>query len=738
MGFLHTKDPSNQKLIEEVARIEPANFSEESLERKMAKNWIFPTLAAVAVAVGIVACGGGGGGSTSPQAIAIDGIAATGAPMASASISVFDATGTMVVEGVSVGPDGKYSLSIPAGKVAPYVFVVDDGVDKLVSILGSNNPTTVNINQITDLVAAMSPSGNPLSLSSEIAKGSATATTTAITSASKVVQDALQPLYTVANVSTFDPFNVKFSTNGTGVDKALDMLDIKITPAGTTASNVEVTVKGAMDEDKGANSVSQFALGGTAAASIPALPAVPAGDVVEDGTSPLIKNLLDKMTECYALPKVDRVGATGTTAADVVATPCKEIFIGQNPANYKHGGSLVSSTQHFSGIFNSAAVKVTFDRPQYFGMVKTDAPGNGPKAGDMLIGYRWVDTAGNYQYERSMVRKNVTNGRLEVVGNQYLHDGGVGSYAQKRTNVRDDAMSYYSVGYTPGASVYWTNNGTVARVVGSGKPITNIRVTSPRNTTSLLCPLSGYSFLVFAKYPDIACNANGQALSGTNFVRLRSEYVNNITSTHPRTKDTSLAFVATDYTDAELEGQVSTKPWTFVYTFADNTTATQYHRPARRAYSIREFKAVPLPTLTTAKLDALKASASVTTTSGKGYGDLPASGFQLAWQGAFDDLIAAKKPVPANAAPMTAVRIFGGYGLGAGQNGGFSGSFEDRVSIRSNLRSFTITCPSGDQQCAAGETKYATTSKVTGTDLYSRSSDGVEYVNFYSMTYLAP
>jgi len=548
-------------------------------------------------------------------------------------------------------------------------------------------------------------------------------------------------LLTATNVSSFDPFSVKFSTNGTGVDKVLDMLDIKITPAGTT-SNVEVTVKGAMDEDKGASSLSQFALGASASTAIPALPAVPASDVVADGTSPLIKNLLDKMTACYALPKVDRV--TGITAASVIATPCKEIFINQDPVAYKNGGSVVSSTQHFTGIFNPAAVNVVFDRPQYFGMVKTDAPSPGPKAGDMLIGYRWLDTAGNYQYERSMVRKNAVNGRLEVVGNQYLHDGGVGSYAQKRNNVRNDAMSYYSVGYTPVAFVYWTYSGNpsvgTARVVGSGKPIKNLKVTSPTGKISLLCPNRGYSFMVFAKDSTIACDAAGQTLSGTNFVRLRSEYVNNTTSLHPREKDTSLAFTPTDFTDAELESQVSTKPWTFVYNFADNTTATQYHRPARRAYSIREFKTVPLPTLTAARLETLNASVSQTTTSGRGYGDLPAAGFQMAWQGAFDDLIAAKKPVPANAAPMTAVRIFGGSGLGLGANGGFSGSFEDRVAIRSNLRNYTITCPTNDPQCATttGPSQYASTSKVTATDLYSRSSDGVEYVNFYSLTFLAP
>jgi len=135
----------------------------------------FLKISLICATLSLAACGGG---STSPQAIAIEGIAATGAPMASALVSVFDASGSLVVENVVVGPDGKYSLSIPAGKVAPYTFVVDDGVDKLVSILGSSSSTTVNINQITDLVAAkLSPSGNPLSLSAEIANGSASAST---------------------------------------------------------------------------------------------------------------------------------------------------------------------------------------------------------------------------------------------------------------------------------------------------------------------------------------------------------------------------------------------------------------------------------------------------------------------------------------------------------------------------------------------------------------------------------
>ena len=666
----------------------------------------------------------------------LTGIAATGAPMANALITVFDSTGAIAVEGVKVGANGAYSLTIPAGKSAPFTLVADDGVDKVVSVLGSNTNATVNINQVTDLVAAhLSPSGNPLNLPNEIAKATTIASASKISSSSSYVQTALQPLYSAVGVSSFDPFTVVHSTDGKGVDKALDMLDIKITPSGAM-SNVEITVKGAMDEDKPANSVSQGVLGNGTSPGLSTLPTVSSSDVVPDGTSVLIKNLLDKMTACWALSKSERVGS-GTSASSVIATACKEIFIGQNPVNYKHGGSVVSSTQHFSGLFSSS-VGVTFERPQYFGMVKTDAPVNGPKAGDMLIGYRWTDAAGNFQYERVMVRKNASNGRLEVVGNQYLHDGGVGSFAQRRTNVRNDAMSYYSVGYTPTVFISWS--GTTPRVVGSLKPIKHLKVTSPTGKLSLLCPYTGYSFLVYAKDQTSTCEANATngTLTGTNFVRVRSEYVSNTTSTHPNTKDTALWFATTESSEDDLAKQVSTKPWTFEYTFSDATTATQYHRPSRRAYTITELKAVPLPALTDTRLQSLKASRSDTTTPGKGYGSLDAAGFKLDWVGAYDDDIAAKKPVPFNAAPMTAVRIFGGSGLGSGANGGFSGSFEDRVVIKSTLRTFTIKCPINDKQCDAGTTNYATTSKTVGTDLYTRTSDGIELVHFYSLTYLTP
>jgi hypothetical protein len=42
--------------------------------------------------------------------------------------------------------------------------------------------------------------------------------------------------------------------------------------------------------------------------------------------------------------------------------------------------------------------------------------------------------------------------------------------------------------------------------------------------------------------------------TGTSFIRLRSEYANKDTTAinHPRLKDTSVAFVGTDWTDDEI------------------------------------------------------------------------------------------------------------------------------------------------------------------------------------------
>ena len=74
----------------------------------MAKKWILSSLAAVAVAVGIVACGGGGGGGLTADPT-LSGVAAIGAPLSGATITLVDSKGLSFT--TTADADGKYAFS---------------------------------------------------------------------------------------------------------------------------------------------------------------------------------------------------------------------------------------------------------------------------------------------------------------------------------------------------------------------------------------------------------------------------------------------------------------------------------------------------------------------------------------------------------------------------------------------------------------------------------------------------
>jgi hypothetical protein len=222
--------------------------------------------------------------------------------------------------------------------------------------------------------------------------------------------------------------------------------------------------------------------------------------------------------------------------------------------------------------------------------------------------------------------------------------------------------------------------------------------------------------------------------TGTSFIRLRSEYANKATTAdnHPRLKDTGVAFVATDWSDEEIEAVKTYAAWKYEFTFSDNSTAVQWHRPARRVHSVREFKKVPLPTVTPTMLASMRANVV------SGLIRIPADGVSVSWQKAYSS---ANGIVPEDAVPMTAIRFFGRYTTDSFAT--FS-SFEDRMIVRSNASQATIKCPSTtplEAQCqSAGVYKSATGvgSGYSGLDLWSRGPDGVEYVNFYATYMINP
>jgi len=687
---------------------------------------LLPAAAAV-----LVACGGGGGASTASGPLSISGTAAVGAPLAGANVKVYDATGTMVVSDGVVQTNGNYSVTIPAGKQGPFVFVVDDSDQQFMSVLSDTSQTTVNITPLTNLLAAsLSASGNPANLVSEIANRTVDIDATTYESKVGALRTTLAPVLTAVGVSAsnFDPVRSTFSANGAGIDKVLDVLDVSITPATTTSANIELTVKSSLNEDDtNPNNSLKF---NTAAANPGVLPAVSSEDLPADGTSVLMQDLLNKLTACYALPLSSRITVNGTAATDITAQACKDVFINASPSQYLSSGSRVAKTAHFGGIF-TATVPVTFDRPKFFGAVRS-SQANGPQAGDMLIGYRWKDDFGNFQYERAMVRKtSTTPAKLEIVGNGYLYESAVTPYAQLRQFIRNNDRDYYSVGYSP-----YVARRTYPAAGGGTKFISRVMVTTPTGREILLCNDANYSFLVMAKPAITPTCATANDRTGTSFIRLRSEYANKVTTgiNHPRLKDTGVAFVATDWTDDEIEAVKTYAAWKYEFTFSDSSTATQWHRPPRRVHSLREFKKVPLPSVTPAMLTGMRTDVAATiAATGSSLIPIPADGVQVSWVKAYSSV---NGMAPEEAVPMTAIRIFAKY-----NNNSVISSFEDRMIVRSNNTQATIRCPSTSEiQCdsvIANKYKASSTQRsgYSGLDLWSRGPDGVEYVNFYA-TYM--
>lgn len=692
--------------------------------KKKIRLFLLPTMAAV-----LVACGGGG--STASGPVTVSGTAAVGAPLSGATVQVFDATATMVVSDGVVQADGSYSVTIPAGKTGPFVFVVNDTDQQYMSVLNDTSETTVNITPLSNLLAAsFSATGNPANLAAEIANKTAVINATTYAEKVTALRTAIAPVLVAAGVNTaaFDPVRTTFSANGAGIDKVLDVLDVSITPANSTSANVELTVKTSLNEDDAdPNNSLKF---NTASANTGALPSISAADLPPDGTSVLIQDLLNRLTACYAVPLSNRIAANGTVATDITAPACQEVFVNATPNQYLSSGSKVAKNAHFGGIF-TATVPVTFDRPKFFGAVRANQT-NGPQAGDMLIGYRWKDDFGNFQYERSMVRKtNTTPAKLEIVGNGYLYESAVTPYAQLRQFIRDSDRDYYSVGYSP-----FVARRTYPVTGGGTKFISNVKVTTPTGREILLCNDTNYSFLVMAAP---AATPSCTSKTGTSFIRLRSEYANKETtsSNHPRFKDTSVAFVSTDWTDAEIEAVKTYAAWKYEFTFSDSSVATQWHRPPRRVHSVREFKKVALPTVTPTMLASMRTDVAATlAATGSSLIPIPADGVPVSWVKAYSSVNGI---APEDAVPMTAIRIFAKY-----NNNTVISSFEDRMIVRSNNTQATIRCPStSETQCdsvIANKYKASATQRsgYSGLDLWSRGPDGVEYVNFYATYMINP
>lgn len=201
----------------------------------MAKSvfqWMLPPIAAAV----LVACGGGGSGGSAGTGgtplipNSLSGVAAVGAPLSGATVTLTDARGTQKT--TTADDQGNFAFTDLSGMVAPFqIMAVISLGERTVShyslVASVSGAQTANITQLTSAMAALinNNAGVLTSLSNDQL---AALTPDAINQAKQKILDTIKPLTDKIVAGNFDPVSTPFVANGTGADLLLDHLDLTV------------------------------------------------------------------------------------------------------------------------------------------------------------------------------------------------------------------------------------------------------------------------------------------------------------------------------------------------------------------------------------------------------------------------------------------------------------------------------------------------------------------------------
>ena len=160
-------------------------------------------LAALALTLLLASCGGGGGGGSDTPVLekppTLRGVAATGAPLVNAQVSVVDGQGKAVGSATTHGADGSYSLTLSTSSPAAPLFIQARGLDAAgtMQVLHSTVPTISaamvgHVTPLTNAVVALALGTEPAPVFAAAATSASQLTQMA--SASTAASDFLKTL----------------------------------------------------------------------------------------------------------------------------------------------------------------------------------------------------------------------------------------------------------------------------------------------------------------------------------------------------------------------------------------------------------------------------------------------------------------------------------------------------------------------------------------------------------------
>ncbi len=182
-------------------------------------------LAALSAAALLVACGGG---SSTPQ---ISGLAATGAALGNASITVKCASGAPVTGTTSA--DGTFAVVLSGGQAVPCLIQVSKGAVTLYSFASASGRS--NVTPVTDLVVTKALGSDPAAAFASFDSTKGASINAGLSAAKDYVK--AQILALTGGSQSGDPFSGDLNV-GDADDKVLDALAAKLTAGGKSLSDL--------------------------------------------------------------------------------------------------------------------------------------------------------------------------------------------------------------------------------------------------------------------------------------------------------------------------------------------------------------------------------------------------------------------------------------------------------------------------------------------------------------------
>ncbi|TCW78935.1 hypothetical protein C5O80_31785 [Burkholderia sp. SRS-46] len=274
-------------------------------------------------ALTLSACGGGSSSSSSPPAPAaqtVSGVAAAGAAMQGATVTLIDATGKSV-DCPADATTGAFHCTV-TGLTAPFALSaygnVADSQTTLIALSATAGTQTINITPITNAIAATLIGDNPTKVLANTGLLQSKVTAQAVASTVQAYSAALADLLAATGNTGVDLISGPLTAGAPGLDRLLDQVKINVLPDG----GVQISSVAGASSDTPA--LLQLAPGvapqASDKASLPSVATINGAAVSNLPSASDLVGLQGALNQCFA-------GSTGASRTGGKVAACGQIFV---------------------------------------------------------------------------------------------------------------------------------------------------------------------------------------------------------------------------------------------------------------------------------------------------------------------------------------------------------------------------------------------------------------------------